>query len=406
MNTNKIERFIYGKWRPWDKEGPGLVLEAHSNAENNDTGTSWWYSAVMPEPFDQASLMYGQMIEMMANDLHEQFLQEVEAVDEKVDIRFLYVNYMRSLETILRDVALFQVKKEGRLSAFVLQTMERKLVSVAVDAVLRYGFSAPEYDYDVETFYLTAMDRPLPEPSPYYFTSEWFQHELSCLLRRNAKEEVSEKKITELVFSLAERMQSVEEGTAEWQNLLDLCRHLENGLLLLKMEASFLDKNPDAIAQADVCAEWVGGLQDDIMGCSGEALVDEMQKLDEVFRWLLNILQPLEEFADGVPLSHACMWMQQLERVWSVERVEAEDGSAVMHNSESSDSGERGPFAVFFSNHFVHKSEVEQALGVSGRTVETYFEEADMEVRRLKLKANVWFLREDLERFLEKRTGD
>lgn len=389
MAFSGIHDILYGPLRP------ALHPELPAEGVHEDPAIML-YRPLLPEPFDQESLHYTYFIEADVLKEHATFIREIGEADlSEVDRRYRLTAFRREAEDLARDAETLLPKTTGdepAVPSFVGTCIRRWLVAVLSDIALRYD----QKELRLQRTYPRLFGRPVPDQPVIYCTRPGLAFRLRQQLVPG--EEAAMDQIPALLLSMKNEIESGGSPLEEAE-LYPLFHHAENASFLIRYGAGFLEKEPDKLADATYCQEWVEGLYEDWTGDGGLEDPDLMQQLMTALAHSDNTMRPARAAFPDAPLSAAGQWHREIQQISGGPGGMPAPRTAGARQPASGKTN--GSFIDYFNATFIHKSELEQALDVDRKTLKTYLENSG--IQSVTLRSNQWFYRPDVEAFLEEK---
>lgn len=398
MAFSALQNILYGPWRPWideETENARIFLE---NDEKRSETITWLSEVSTPSAFNRITLAYSLIIDQAVEQMGRHEFALIEQSDGVIDRKYRFKTNSRKIKDLISETGRLQQKYASdteSATGFVLQYLILKLVNILADLGLRYPQLVPDDQLKPGRIYLELLDRELPSPSPYWRTTGWYEQALNnFLMRLEPGIDPTPQQVAEIIRLLTEMGTTMRDSEHKYELLevQPILHHAENALFLIKMDAVFLHKNHSRIEDADYCREWVEGMKADMLQDRTDDLIARLCMLRVTDVWLTNCMRPVDGLFSDVGHSDARLWGQELGALGISSEIDPE-------HSEKANSKETTDFITYFNKKFVHKQELESALGVNRKTLKSYLE--DTNVRSLQLNANVWYVRADVEQFFE-----
>lgn len=388
-----------------------------SAATTGDFSISYFCKVNTPELEGHQSLAYDEYIDAHLNRWYARVIKNIEDAEKIEDKKYRYTVAKRDLLGILRDVPSIREQvhyhpeeKENPISAFVFETVSRRLANLLMDLEKRFP-RLTEETYSEENIYLKMLDRKPIEPSPHQLTTTWYnkkmQDVLSELVKRNRSDLSVVDEAADLVYGLHLILTEKSAHDEDYRPFLKLLHHLENAFFLWLMEASFMDGHPKRLREANFCREWV---QQMIRGLlAGDDEVSPHKRIQQLIEVRLTLSEYEYLFGNNVewPVSAARQWLLQVDQLANGAGMGTVPGVAEPAEEAMNNKGQKevnhliNDFVRYFQTTYVHKKDVERVMGIGNRTIRNYLEMSDTTVRKIKIKQNEWFLQEDLRHLLD-----
>lgn len=421
MEPVLFEKILYGELRPWSFDGTDIVglshgvlaselsysvledlLKAHpeikaqiSNCEM--AGHEPFVEVETPKPFDQITLWYNRLLELESLRCVCCVLLRLQSLEASIDRVYELNRVVRYAVDLLRACTDLQEKQQGSLSQYVLTAAERQLMRLILDLGLRYA-DLPGIDrYDERALYMGVLNRAVPEVVPFAKTKAYRKQELMTVLKQAKLSD----RWRVLHDDILKELQK-DRDQLEYQGLLV---HLENAAFLVALEASFLEDYPRKLLEEGYCREWILGVRRNFVE------EEDSKQASDLLEDLWSAVSRYESFFGAEYrtvglMSEARRLIHMLDGIWGnveqgVREGDTPEGTVV--NKPEADEGRN--FVESFNDRFITIDEFKEALGAGDRSVRRYL--ADSDIRMLEITSNLRFLyREDVEAFLEERTGD
>jgi hypothetical protein len=417
MESNIIYDILYGRCRPWIAEGLSSLQDGGAadlpggRVEEEQNGIAWWMQADFPPPVDQYSLAYRAAVDRGINRMFEDIVQAIGQKQCAADRTFLFTNRMKELEDLLRESQ--RLCQSGPMSRgiitpgtilFILMDVRQHLLKLMLELGLRYGHLSLAHHYTVARIYPELLNQPPPDAAPFWRSLQWFRHELCRRLKDFARassqgEEHLPAGSPALVTAELGREAMAQPGRYTVSEVQQLLHHTENALFLIISGAAFIKDRPEELADARFCREWVRSTKRGLMKAQADQdMITELEQLNAFFDRLGDLLKPVLPYFPQHEHSVAFAWSKQ----WKEAAMRIDAPAPAVDNTGGAERNDTD-FVDYFNRRFIHKKDLERALGVGSKTIAGYLEDGDMSIRELKLKSNSWYLREDLEQFLDKK---
>lgn len=415
-----LSQLLYGSWRPWTREGATRFMEVQRDRRpvKKHSQPPLLSEVDTPEPEGRIARAYEKYIAEYLSKWYGSAIESIESRGETEDQKYHYAIVRGDLQNLLLDIPSIRQRiryhpeeKENPISKFVMEVVSLRLANLLLDLQKRYpAFNSQVYsEADI---YLELLDRRPPDPSPHWPTVIWHRQQSNHYLHKLATTEGADEPlisgITDVMDEIDNRLSGMGGETTDFRTLAALFHHLENALFLWKMETSFLERHPERLCEADFCREWVKQMITNLVaGEDDKAIHQRFQQLIGVRSWF-DLHLSHHRSGGEYPLSEAGRWVLLVEQLMDSEKLSigTSEDEEVSYGAAGNGAAENeiSAFVKFFQETYVHKQEVEIAMGINHKTLKKYLDMAEKPIKRLRLKQNVWYHEEDLKRFLEKHT--